>query len=59
VRAILGGPCEGREITLPSAPELIVAGYEGIIGPKQRSLSSRGHIRHALIAALKGTGYGL
>jgi hypothetical protein len=60
VRATLGGPCDGREFTLPSAPEVIVAGYEGIIGTQERPLPSRGHIRHTVvIATLKGASDGL
>jgi hypothetical protein len=59
VRATLRGSCDGREITHPSAPEVIVRGYEGIIGAQQRPLASRGHIRHAVIVGLKGASDGL
>ena len=59
VSATLGGAYDGREITHRSAPEVIVRGYEGIIGGHERPLPSRGHIRHAVIAALKGASDGL
>jgi len=60
VRATLGGPYyDGREITHPTAPDVIVPGYEGIIGGHERPLTSRGHIRHGVIAALKGASDGL
>ena len=60
VSATLGGPYDGREITHRSAPDVIVRGYEGIIGDHERPLPSRGHIRHGVvIAALKGASDGL
>jgi hypothetical protein len=58
VKATLGGPCDGREITHPTAPDVIVLGYEGIIGGQARPLASRGHIRSAVLA-LKGDRVGL
>jgi hypothetical protein len=36
VRATLGGPRDGREITHPTDPDVIVLGYEGIIGGQAR-----------------------
>ncbi len=50
VRATLGGPYDGREITHPTAPNVIVPGYEGIIGGQERRLASRGHIRGGVLA---------
>jgi hypothetical protein len=35
----------GREITHPTAPDVIVLSYEGIIGGQERRLASRDHIR--------------
>jgi hypothetical protein len=34
-----------ENITYPTAPDVIVLGYEGIIGGQERLLASRGHIR--------------
>ena len=36
VRATLGGPYDGCEITHPSAPEDVLLGYEGVIGGRER-----------------------
>jgi hypothetical protein len=36
VKATLGGPRDGREITHPTDPDVIVLGYEGIIGAQER-----------------------
>ena len=36
VRATLGGPYDGRDITLADAPENVLLGYEGIIGGRER-----------------------
>ena len=58
VRATLGGPRDGREITHPTAPDVIVLGYEGIIGGQERPLASRGHIRGGVLA-VKGARDGL
>ena len=58
VKVTLRGPRDGREITHPSAPELIVLGYEGIIGGQARPIASRDHIRSAVLA-LKGDRVGL
>jgi hypothetical protein len=58
VRATLGGPCDGREITHPTDPDVILPGYEGIIGGQARPLASLGHIRGAVFA-LKGDRVGL
>ena len=55
VRAILGGAYDGREITHPTAPDVIVP---GIIGGQERPLASRGHIRDGVIA-VKGASDGL
>jgi hypothetical protein len=59
VSATLGGPYEGREITHPSAPDVIVRGYEGIIGGHERPLPSPGHIRHTVVIAMMGASDGL
>ena len=58
VRATLGGPCDGREITHSTALDVIVLGYEGIIGGQARPPASLGHIRGAVFA-LKGDRVGL
>jgi hypothetical protein len=58
VRATLGGPYDGREITHPTAPDVIVLGYEGIIGGQERPLDSQGHIRGGVLV-VKGASYGL
>ena len=58
VRATLGGPRDGREITHPTDPDVIVLGYEGIIGGQAHPLDSRDHIRSAVLA-LKGDRVGL
>jgi hypothetical protein len=58
VRATLGGLRDGREITHPTDPDVIVQGYEGIIGGQARPLASRDHIRGAVLA-LKGDRVGL
>ena len=50
MRATLGGPCDGREITHSTALDVIVLGYEGIIGGQKRPLASRGHIRGGVLA---------
>jgi len=56
----LSDPCEalgGREITHPTAPDVIVLGYEGIIGGQERRLASRDHIRGGVLA-VKGASDG-
>jgi len=58
VRASLGGPRNGREIIHPTAPDVILLGYEGIIGGKARPLDSRSHIRGGVLA-VKGACDGL
>jgi hypothetical protein len=59
VRATLGGPRDGREITHPTDPDVvIVLGYEGIIGGQARPIASRDHIRGAVLA-VKGDRVGL
>jgi hypothetical protein len=58
VRATLGGPYDGREITHPTAPDVVVLGYEGIIGGQERPLDSRGHVRGGVLV-VKGASYGL
>ena len=58
VRATLGGPYDGREITHPTAPHYIVLGYEGIIGGQERPLASRDYIRGGVLA-VKGDRVGL
>jgi hypothetical protein len=58
VGATLGGPYDGREITHPTAPNVIVPGYEGIIGGQERPLASRGHIRDGMLV-VKGASDGL
>jgi hypothetical protein len=40
----------GREITHPTVPDVIVPGYEGIIGGQERLLASRDHIRGGVLA---------
>jgi hypothetical protein len=40
VRVILGGARDGRDIIHPIAADVIVLGYEGIIGEQERLLSS-------------------
>ena len=42
VKATLGGPCDGRETTHPTDPDVILPDYEGIIGGQARPLASRG-----------------
>ena len=49
---------DGREIYYPTAPDVIVLGYEGIIGGQERPLASRGHI-HSGALAVKGARVGL
>ena len=58
VRATLGGPCDGREITHSTALDVIVLGYEGIIGGQARPIASRGHISDEVLA-VKGDRVGL
>ena len=59
VRATLGGPYyDGREITHPTAPDVIVPGYEGIIGGRGCPLASLGRIRGGVLA-VKGARDGL
>jgi hypothetical protein len=58
VRATLGEPREGPEINYPTAPDVIVLGYEGIIGGQERPLGSRDHIRSGVLA-VKGARDGL
>jgi hypothetical protein len=58
VRATLGGPYDGREITHPTDPDVIVLGYEGIIGGQARPIASRDHIRGGVLA-LKGDRVGI
>jgi hypothetical protein len=58
VRATLGGSYDGREITHPPAPGVIVLGYEGIIGGQERPIASRGHNCGGVIA-VKGASDGL
>jgi hypothetical protein len=58
VRATLGGPRDGREINYPTAPDVIVLGYEGIIGAQERPLASRGHMPGGVLA-VKGACSGL
>jgi hypothetical protein len=58
VKATLGGPYDGREITHPSAPDVILLGYEGIISGQARPIASRGHIRSGALA-VKGARDGL
>ena len=58
VRATLGGPYDGREITHPTDPDVIVLGYEGIIGVQARPIASRGHISGEVLA-VKGDRVGL
>jgi hypothetical protein len=58
VRSTLGGEYDGREITHPTAPDVIVLGYEGIIGGRERPIASRGHIRDGVLA-VKGARDGL
>ena len=53
-----GGPNDGRETTHPTAQDVIVQGYEGIIGGRGCPLASRGHIRGAVFA-VKGARDGL
>ena len=50
-----GGPNDGREITHPTAQDVIVQGYEGIIGALHRLT---GAIRSAVLA-VKGARDGL
>ena len=52
MRATLGGRYDGREITHPTAPEIIVVGYEGIIGGQERPLASRGYMCSGVIAVM-------
>jgi hypothetical protein len=47
-----------ENITCPTAPDVIVLGYEGIIGGQERPLTSRGHIRGAVLA-VRGARVGL
>jgi hypothetical protein len=49
---------DGQEITHPTDPDVIVLGYEGIIGGQERPIASRSHIRSAVLA-LKGERVGL
>jgi hypothetical protein len=42
VRATLEDPLTAENITHPTAPYVIVLGYEDIIGGQQRPLASRG-----------------
>ena len=58
VRATLGGPRDGREITYPSAPDVFVLGYEDIIGGQEYLFASRGHMRGGVLA-VKGACSGL
>ena len=58
VRATLGGPRDGREINYPTAPDVIVLGYQGIVGRQERPLDLRGHMRGAVLA-VKGDCSGL
>jgi hypothetical protein len=58
MKATLGGRCDGREITHPTAPDVIVLGYEGIIGGQARPIASRSHIRGG-VPAVKGARLGL
>jgi hypothetical protein len=58
VRATLGGPYDSREITHPTAPDVVVLGYEGIIGAQERPLDSRGHVRGGVLV-VKGVRVGL
>jgi hypothetical protein len=53
-----GGPNGGRETTHPTAQDVIVQGYEGIIGGQERPLASRGHIRGGVLA-VKGARDGI
>jgi len=53
-----GGPNDGRETTHPTAQDVIVQGYEGIIGGRECPLASRGHIRGGVLA-MKGARDGL
>ena len=45
---------DGREIYYPTAPDVIVPGYEGIIGGQERPLASRGHMRCGVLAVKGG-----
>jgi hypothetical protein len=58
VRATLGGPRDGREITQPTAPDVVLLGYEGVIGGQEHPLASRGHICGGVLA-VNGAGVGL
>jgi hypothetical protein len=58
VRATLGEPRDGPEINYPTAPDVIVLGYEGIIGGQERPIAPRDQIRSGVIA-LKGERVGL
>ena len=58
VKASLGGPYDGREIIHPTTPDVIVLGYEGIIGGQERPLASRDHV-HSGVIAVKGARDGL
>jgi hypothetical protein len=49
---------DGQEITHPTDPDVIVLGYEGIIGGQERPIASRDQIRSAVLA-LKGERVGL
>jgi hypothetical protein len=51
-------PVTAENITCPTAPDVIVLGYEGIIGGQERPLTSRGHIRGAVLA-VRGARVGL
>ena len=53
-----GGPNDGREIIRQIAPDVIVQGYEGIIGGQERLLASRDHIRGGVLA-VKGARDGI
>jgi uncharacterized protein YjbI with pentapeptide repeats len=53
-----GGPNDGREIIHQIAPDVIVQGYEGIIGGQERLLASRDHIRGGVLA-VKGARDGI
>lgn len=53
-----GGPNGGRETTHPTAQDVIVQGYEGIIGGQEGPLASRDHIRGGVLA-VKGACIGL
>ena len=50
-------PLTAENITHPTAPYLIVLGYEGIIGGQERPIALRGHIRGGVFA-VKGARHG-